>query len=511
MSTANPVKAPQRRFEVDPALRTACLVAAVVLGGLYLTVQRDFGPGAFYLPWKGYIIWLLGLLPGVAYLHKRERRLNSVEPIPLVPIIMAIYALYFGLPVMLSDQVIGMGIQPPTPALEYAVELSILGMVGLLFSFYVLSPKLALGRPLDLSWDPDRARYLAILGIPFGLALRFALRFELVPGPLMQPAVLLSMLFQVSVGILIVLSRQGLLDKRATQLVWGGLVPLFFLVEISEGAIGSAARLIAFFVMLILGTGGRINMPLVAVGAAVILVLRGGAMEFRDLANNSPHLLSEDPFERALQFFEISFHALTDDGGDKSQEILSDRIAQVAVLGHVVDKSPIAVDYWDGTTYLTLPGSFIPRVIWPDKPVKDLGQRFGHRYAILDSEDYTTSINFPQLVELYANFGGFGVGLGMVIFGLFFRWISNLLNSGRGGDGAVVVGAAVFSPLLNIESDASLVLGAALQTAIVLYAVMRFCRPKSFRRRRLATHRRPSLVATHPNLSGLPATAPRRV
>ncbi len=343
-TTTAAFKTKRRRFEVDPVLRTASLVAAVVLGGLYLTLQRDFGPGAFFLPWKGYAIWLLGLLPGVAHLHKRERRLDAVEPIPLMPIILAIYALYFGLPVMLSDQVVGMGIQPPTPALEFAVELSIVGLVALLFSFYVLSPKLALGRPLDLRWDPERARYLAILGIPFGLALRFAIRFEMIPGSLMQPAVLLSMLFQVSVGILIVLSRKGLLDKRATQLVWGGLVPLFFLVEISEGAIGSAARLIAFFVMLILGTGGRINMPLVAFGAAVILVLRGGAMEFRDLANNSPHLLSEDPFERALQFFEISFHALTDDGGDKSQEIISDRIAQVAVLGHVVDKSPIAVD-----------------------------------------------------------------------------------------------------------------------------------------------------------------------
>jgi hypothetical protein len=97
-----------------------------------------------------------------------------------------------------------------------------------------------------------------------------------------------------------------------------------------------------------------------------------------------------------------------------------------------------------------------------------------------------------------------------VFFGLFFRWISNLLNTGRGGDGAVVVGAAVFSPLLNIESDASLVLGAALQTAIVLYGVMRFCRPKSIRRRRLAPQRQPRLVASHPNSSGLPPTAPGR-
>ncbi len=85
------------------------------------------------------------------------------------------------------------------------------------------------------------------------------------------------------------------------------------------------------------------------------------------------------------------------------------------MFAHVMDMTPKRVDYLYGLSYKDLIWKLVPRVILPDKPDPKLGQLFGHMYQILAIDDTTTSINFPQLVELYVNFGIIGVVLGMFI------------------------------------------------------------------------------------------------
>jgi hypothetical protein len=125
------------------------------------------------------------------------------------------------------------------------------------------------------------------------------------------------------------------------------------------------------------------------------------------------------------------------------------------------------VPYWGGDTYRHLPWVFVPRAIAPDKPTVGLGQAFGHRYGLLDRNDHKTAFNCAQIVEMYANFGSWGIAIGMLLVGMFYRALYRLINHHHGGDGVLMIAAVVFMQLLNIESSALLVLMGAPKTALV--------------------------------------------
>ncbi len=77
-------------------------------------------------------------------------------------------------------------------------------------------------------------------------------------------------------------------------------------------------------------------------------------------------------------------------------QTVGERSATADLLADVIQRTPSDVPYWRGETYVSLVGAFVPRILWPDKPEKNIGQRFGHRYELhLGIEDTGTSINLP--------------------------------------------------------------------------------------------------------------------
>src|SRR5262249_40379073 len=91
------------------------------------------------------------------------------------------------------------------------------------------------------------------------------------------------------------------------------------------------------------------------------------------------------------------------------------RADHLSDFAHVIARTGTSVPYWGGETYMTLFTSLIPRVLYPNKPKKKLGQEYGHRYRFIAPSDHGTSINFEQIVEMYANFGAEGVCIGMFL------------------------------------------------------------------------------------------------
>jgi hypothetical protein len=105
---------------------------------------------------------------------------------------------------------------------------------------------------------------------------------------------------------------------------------------------------------------------------------------------------------------------------------------------------------------------FVPRFIYPDKPQEVSGQSFGHRYGLLDPSNFETSYNLPQLLECYINFGVPGIIIGMFIFGMIYRAVQCMFVHPEMGFGALVLGCYISIELLQIESAASIVLGATI-------------------------------------------------
>jgi hypothetical protein len=94
----------------------------------------------------------------------------------------------------------------------------------------------------------------------------------------------------------------------------------------------------------------------------------------------------------------------------------------------VVDNTPDRLPYLDGLTYGQIPGQFVPRFFWADKPVAHISTyTLSIYYGLQRPEDTKkTTIAFGLLAEAYANFGFYGVGLLAAFFAVclkkYGRW-----------------------------------------------------------------------------------------
>ena len=144
-------------------------------------------------------------------------------------------------------------------------------------------------------------------------------------------------------------------------------------------------------------------------------------------------------------------------------------------LAIVTKLTPNDVPYWDGYSYLILKSKIIPRIFWKEKPNDRLGNEFGQRYNILTKEnkdlgikrDDSTSWNMPFLNELYANYGKKGVIYGMFVLGLIFSLVTKIFTISNHQNMEKSVSFFIFVPIFFLESHASLIFGALIQTYLV--------------------------------------------
>ena len=162
--------------------------------------------------------------------------------------------------------------------------------------------------------------------------------------------------------------------------------------------------------------------------------------------------------------------------GEEAPEIATvsslNRVAFVPLFSYVVERTPDAIPYWGGETYTYFLTGLVPRAFWPEKPSAAFGNDFGHRYGILASGIYDTSINLPWLVEFFVNFGPLAVPLGMTLVGLAFRVIAKKLNNPAANDCEYVLGLALCFQLFWAESNLAIMWGGLLQTTVALYVVL---------------------------------------
>lgn len=104
---------------------------------------------------------------------------------------------------------------------------------------------------------------------------------------------------------------------------------------------------------------------------------------------------------------------------DENQEVsnskhkLLERTSLFHIMCLVVSLSPEKLPYLEGETYRDIPGQFVPRFFWPDKPLGHVSTyRLAVYYGLQREEDTAkTTIGFGILPEAYANFGFFGLAL----------------------------------------------------------------------------------------------------
>jgi hypothetical protein len=288
-------------------------------------------------------------------------------------------------------------------------------------------------------------------------------------------------------GLLIILWMRGELDRRGYRLMYLGLL-FAVLVQLSTGLVSTLAfLLLAVFLFVWVGRGS-INLTWTLAIALTLLLLVGfrsvilqyrSAVWFNEQSFSIPQrtaimlgLFTESVQTQGLQATLLS-------GG----EAMSKRSGILDILADVVRRTPAEVPYWNGSTYFSLIGKAVPRILWPNKPTMELGQDFGHRYQYLDQADASTSINFPYLVEFYANFGPMAILPGMLVVGMIYGLLATLVNRPGQSTLASVAGVVLLLPLFNIESDFAVTFGGLLLNGAALWLIL-----ITVQRESLATH-----------------------
>ena len=133
----------------------------------------------------------------------------------------------------------------------------------------------------------------------------------------------------------------------------------------------------------------------------------------------------------------------------------------------VIGQTPENVPYLRGESYAPILFKLAPRFIFPDK-IKDM-KNLGQRYRFLPEGNSVNAFKLHQITELYANFGPWGVVLGMFALGILYRVIYTMFFHPGASVMRLAVGTHILTVLLvNMESTASVSWGFVLWYCVFL-------------------------------------------
>jgi len=213
-----------------------------------------------------------------------------------------------------------------------------------------------------------------------------------------------------------------------------------FAQSIAIGATLVLVQAISTILLALVGyvsASGRVPAIMSAIVFGTLAILHNGKSDMRAIYW-TPHEQHLPPAATLPQFYAEWFqHGLSfsaDESGTKNKMAskLIERTSLLHILCLVVSNSPTPNPYLEGETYGHIPGQFVPRFFWPEKPPGHVStSRLSIYYGLqTEEETHRTTIGFGMLAEAYANFGFFGV-IGIAAFlATFLKKISGYAEGG---------------------------------------------------------------------------------
>lgn len=187
-------------------------------------------------------------------------------------------------------------------------------------------------------------------------------------------------------------------------------------------------------------------------------------LDFKDPLANNPDEEADTPIDGTMQ-----------------------RIDLLHKFAYIESMTPHTVPYLGGLSYNYLLYTFIPRLIWPDKPKAtestDLVD-FAYGFRFYDQENRGTNIGAGFIAEAYANFSWWGVIMVLGIQGVIFGVLDRLLNDDRYIGGQAIYATVMMLFLNGIGTSAVVLFGNIVQFTVVSILFQRlFCGSAAFLRR----------------------------
>ncbi|MFQ5964071.1 MAG: hypothetical protein ACE5KZ_07295 [Candidatus Scalinduaceae bacterium] len=413
---------------------------------------------------------VLASVPVLLWLSGRDRG------IPFMPFFAAIYAVYYALSIFLINEYTHSAyknIPLSDSSIEQALMLSLLGL-GFVFIGYYGFHQRAIARivpSFNMQWKSyGKVKQLSIIFGIIGLSIYYIKILIPIAVNIRQIVAYATDLVVISIIILFVLQLTGRLGILGMGFLWVFLVPCRVLLGLGTGATFQGIQILLLLIFIYATLKHLMPWKAMLVGFVMLIILRSGMGEFRDQSWGVGEMGDMSPTENVALFLKVAKDSFTGEYQSYSdaKEFSLRRTNSLLIFAEVVEATPASVPFWRGETYYPLLFKPIPRFLYPGKPIEMTGQTFGHRYGFIHELDTMTSVNLPQLVELYINFGKVGVILGAFFIGTLYRIVQHLFIHREMGIGAVVACIYIFNILLVMETGTSQVFGGAFWALIYM-------------------------------------------
>lgn len=214
--------------------------------------------------------------------------------------------------------------------------------------------------------------------------------------------------------------------KNKNRRTWVPLTTLFFISEILYALpSGSKERVLIpiFLLLAIYSLRQKLPLiPLIVTGVIFFLFIFPFTVIYKMLMWSGESM--SDAFILAFEYY---FNSVAGFDKDFFRKILfstfGERLNYVDVISVIVHETPRIWDFKLGYTYFLFFVSFIPRIIWHNKPIiSGYGNKFGIDYGFITNYDIDTSMDMGWVGEMFINFGWFGF-LAAFLYGLFYQVI----------------------------------------------------------------------------------------
>ncbi len=199
-------------------------------------------------------------------------------------------------------------------------------------------------------------------------------------------------------------------------------VVLGFILNIKGTAMIGGILVIVTIVML----ESRIPRLWVAAAAVFVLVAFPIFLASREEVHGNRHIARSTILENFGKILGIALAAEDRTLKSNEQPGFLERASVRGSVQMIVEKTNEGVPFQHGYTLIPLLSSFVPKIVWPEKPDVPTGRLVNRTFHVSEYED--TYISPSILGELYWNFAWPGVLLGMTIIGGLLGFLTGRFN-----------------------------------------------------------------------------------
>jgi hypothetical protein len=171
----------------------------------------------------------------------------------------------------------------------------------------------------------------------------------------------------------------------------------------------------------------------------------------------------EDTVSRS---FDDAFRSFGSNSADTSWQSLQDTAGRLSYLSYVRDVASLPYPELlngDERVWLAPIYPFVPRFLWPEKPILNKGQRL----SMLLGRGSESSSALTPIGDLYALFGAYGVVAGMFVWGVCLQSYVNAMSVNGMTERRLFVYMVMLPPLVGFEADVTSLIAGCVQSLMV--------------------------------------------